>query len=391
MANKILLSRATETRIESIKELLLNYEIVYANDTIKLGVKHNDGTVKWFSQLKWENIENKPLTFTPSPHTHNISDITDLQNKLNQKLDRVWTDVMEQTSVNITDYVVINREGAVFKSTVGNLLGDLLDTDLFIIVQTLPETGVSNKIYLVPTGEQTNAYEEYIWLDNKWEPFGLITIDLSNYFNKQEITSMLLNYLPLSGGEMSGDISMGYNGIFGVRSIEFMKNEEEAHTSLQVVDGAFQVNVNDRLYKFGYTELNLDGADLKGVGDLEADVVKTPKLQVGEVWNENGSGTTPINVKSEVEFDGPVAHNALVEFGGDVVIKDGAVFNIDGEDGRIYMGKDSAIVYTPSGTANDIKIQRNLQTNNQLDITGATVVNFSNANAKDIIIDGGEL
>lgn len=390
MANKILLSRATETRIESIKELLLNYEIVYANDTIKLGVKHNDGTVKWFSQLKWENIENKPATFTPSPHTHSIADITNLQNTFNQKLDRVWTDVMEQTSVNITDYVVINRAGAVFKSTVGNLLGDLLDTDLFIIVQTLPTTGISNKIYLVPTGEQTNAYEEYIWLDNKWEPFGLITIDLSNYFDKQEITSMLLNYLPLTGGEMTGDISMGYNSVNAVRSIEFLKNEEEAHTSLKVVDGVFQVNANDKLYEFSYTELNLNGADLKGVGDLEADVVKTPKLQVGEVWNENGSGNEPINVKSVAKFKDETWLEGSTYAYGDIHMKDGSDIYLE-DNSNLYLHKQSAITITGSPSYSDIEVKRNAQTNNQLDITGATVVNFSNASAKDIIIDGGDL
>ena len=47
MANKIKLGRGTKARIESIKGSLSEYEIVYATDTFELGVKHNDGTIKW--------------------------------------------------------------------------------------------------------------------------------------------------------------------------------------------------------------------------------------------------------------------------------------------------------------------------------------------------------
>ncbi len=69
-----------------------------------------------------------------------------------------------------------------------------IDSDLFIVVASLPSTGVANKIYLVPNsdGAGSNVYDEYIWLSNKWEQFGTITVDLSNYYNKTE-TNTLLN------------------------------------------------------------------------------------------------------------------------------------------------------------------------------------------------------
>ena len=40
MANKIKLGRGTKERIETIKETLDNYEIVYSMDTKELGVKN---------------------------------------------------------------------------------------------------------------------------------------------------------------------------------------------------------------------------------------------------------------------------------------------------------------------------------------------------------------
>ena len=56
----------------------------------------------------------------------------------------------------------------------------------------MPTTGVVNKIYLVPGSEETqNVLDEYIWVDNAWEKIGAVKVDLSNYFNKTEINSIL--------------------------------------------------------------------------------------------------------------------------------------------------------------------------------------------------------
>ena len=48
MANKILIARGTKARIETIKETLETYEVVYATDTNELGVKKADGNIEYF-------------------------------------------------------------------------------------------------------------------------------------------------------------------------------------------------------------------------------------------------------------------------------------------------------------------------------------------------------
>lgn len=65
------------------------------------------------------------------------------------------------------------------------------------IVQTLPTTGQSDIIYLVPksTSETNNAYDEYQWIDNKWELMGDSQIDLSGYYNTS-------NLIPLTEAEI---------------------------------------------------------------------------------------------------------------------------------------------------------------------------------------------
>lgn len=51
--------------------------------------------------------------------------------------------------------------------------------ELFVPVDTLPETGEKNKIYLVPIGDGTFA--EYYWTNNAWELLGSVNLDLSDY------------------------------------------------------------------------------------------------------------------------------------------------------------------------------------------------------------------
>ncbi|ALC80443.1 head fiber protein [Bacillus gobiensis] len=42
--------------------------------------------IKLGGAVSWEDVQGKPSAFTPSSHTHNISDITSLQTTLNGKL-----------------------------------------------------------------------------------------------------------------------------------------------------------------------------------------------------------------------------------------------------------------------------------------------------------------
>jgi hypothetical protein len=195
MANKIRLGRATKARIETIKETLLNYELVYSMDTHELGVKNSDGTITYFgvvTELEWANILNKP-TFATVATSGAYADLTGKPD-LDLKLDKNFAALPAQASPLMTDVLVLNRGTTAQKVTLGNLLA-LIDTEIFIIVSTLPSTGVANKIYLAPSDdpEAIDNYVEWLWHNNKWERLGGFTLDLSNYFNKTEINSMLDN------------------------------------------------------------------------------------------------------------------------------------------------------------------------------------------------------
>lgn len=185
--------RGTKDRIETIKDLLNNYTLVYSIDTNELGVKNSDGTITYFGvveELEWANILNKP-TFATVATSGNYNDLTNKPN-LDLKLDKNFSSLPTQTNPLLTDVLVLNRGTTVQKVTLGNLLAQV-DNEIFEVVSVLPTTGVANKIYLVPSSDpQTqNTMEEFIWVDGDWEKIGAVSVDLSNYFNKTEINSLL--------------------------------------------------------------------------------------------------------------------------------------------------------------------------------------------------------
>lgn len=57
----------------------------------------------------------------------------------------------------------------------------------FEVVQTLPATGTTGTIYLVPITGRTNAYNEYIYVGGSWEQIGTTDIDLSGYVQATDL------------------------------------------------------------------------------------------------------------------------------------------------------------------------------------------------------------
>lgn len=85
--------------------------------------------------------------------------------------------------------------GSGIEITSSNVINVTLDTTLFEVVTELPESGVANRIYLVPMTdtEEKNMYAEYLYVNGAWEKIGekQIQTDLSNYYNKGEIDGFL--------------------------------------------------------------------------------------------------------------------------------------------------------------------------------------------------------
>ena len=82
----------------------------------------------------------------------------------------------------------INADGSY--STLQELLAGGIDTDIFVIVSELPSEGNPKKIYLVPDGK--GGFTEYHYKNGKWDPVGMISIDLSNYSTTDQMNAAIL-------------------------------------------------------------------------------------------------------------------------------------------------------------------------------------------------------
>lgn len=92
---------------------------------------------------------------------------------------------IDNTVSNLVNYYT--KSDVYNKTEVTNLIGKI-STITITVVDSLPTTGASNIIYLVPksTEQTNNTYDEYLWVasTNKFEKIGDTTIDLSNYLQK---------------------------------------------------------------------------------------------------------------------------------------------------------------------------------------------------------------
>lgn len=61
----------------------------------------------------------------------------------------------------------------------------------FQVVEELPGTGKKGVIYLVSNkGSGQNIYDEFIWVETKFEQIGTTAVDLSGYWSKTELTEI---------------------------------------------------------------------------------------------------------------------------------------------------------------------------------------------------------
>ena len=121
-----------------------------------------------------------------------VYDKTETDNKLINKVD--------------SNYLISNYFD---KEQIKSMLGTTSALD-FKIVDSLPTANINaTTIYLVPYG---NEYEEYIYINNKWEMLGSTKVDLSDYVRKDEIIITNENGTTKAvGGISAGTILKGKN------------------------------------------------------------------------------------------------------------------------------------------------------------------------------------
>ena len=156
---------------------------------------------KEYTDILDDDIEDR---IDESIDTHNESatsheDIRLLISTLNDtKLNKNLTSLVEEANLTLSDLFVVGKGSDTRKVSLG-VIASYLSTSqiqLFTIVEELPtENQNPNTIYLLATENEDgdNQLLEYIWIEDedRFELIGSVEVDLSDYYNKTQVDTLL--------------------------------------------------------------------------------------------------------------------------------------------------------------------------------------------------------
>lgn len=114
---------------------------------------------------------------------------------------------------NDRGYQTLQQVEDKINSIISSEIGQIT-TFSFQVVEELPSSGTSNHIYLVPISgstESDNYYEEYCYINSKWELIGTTKVDLTAYAKKTDIPTKLPNPNALTI-QLNGTSQGAYDG-----------------------------------------------------------------------------------------------------------------------------------------------------------------------------------
>lgn len=186
----------------SLDDLGIDQDFVKDNDYI-----HTDNNYSTEEKEKLSGLEN-----------YDDTEIRDLINSKQPAGDYALRsdipDVSNFITKTVADLVNYYNKNETYTQTEIKALIEAVKTIDMEIVPAKPDEPKSNIIYLIPNGKAgNNIYDEYVYVNNKWELIGSTDIDLSNYYNKAEIDSKI--NIELSEEEKYTDMQTFANNLIG--------------------------------------------------------------------------------------------------------------------------------------------------------------------------------
>lgn len=136
-----------------------------------------------------------------SSHTHNTGEVSDTsaytnigssanatQKTINDKINTAIGNKANSSNVYSKSETYTQSE---ITTLISNAVSDL---QLFEVVSTLPTSNIkTNRLYLIVNDEtiSNNSYDIYLRVNNNWEQLDGLEFDISNFYNKTEIDTLL--------------------------------------------------------------------------------------------------------------------------------------------------------------------------------------------------------
>ena len=176
------------------------------------------------------------------------------------------------------------------------MISNLVNLRLQIVAE-LPERGETNIIYLIQKdGEAPDTYDEYVYIEDKWEKIGNTDVDLSNYYTKEDVYNKSeINEIKSQIESQISDVEVSNSGSGNVI------------TSLEVDPvNKHKINVTKDIDVYTKSEIDSKLSD-SGLGDVIAAAEFTTENRVivsngaGKVVKDSGVLIENLALKSYVD------------------------------------------------------------------------------------------
>lgn len=148
----------------------------------------------------------KAIDSTPTEGSNNLvtsggvkDAIDNLEASLSGSIENIIdVEISNQIKSSIVDNLLSDDVNKSLSAKQGKILKGIIDNLAniqFLVVDVLPSSDIkSNIIYLVKKkGSGTDVHDEYIYIENNWEKIGDTSIDLTNYYTKDQVDSQIQN------------------------------------------------------------------------------------------------------------------------------------------------------------------------------------------------------
>lgn len=148
----------------------------------------------------------KDIDSTPTEGSNNLvtsggvkDAIDNLEASLSGSIENIIdVEISNQIKSSIVDNLLSDDVNKSLSAKQGKILKGIIDNLAniqFLVVDVLPSSDIkSNIIYLVKKkGSGTDVHDEYIYIENNWEKIGDTSIDLTNYYTKDQVDSQIQN------------------------------------------------------------------------------------------------------------------------------------------------------------------------------------------------------
>lgn len=228
---------------------------------------------------------------------------------------------------NLTNYYL--KSETYTKTEVNDLIGQI-KTISIQVVDTLPTTGESNVIYLVPKeGSKDDIYNEYIWVNNAWELIGSTQIDLTGYATEDWVNTQIANFLTES--QITQLINNSLANYYTQEQVNNLldnkadKSSIPTKTSQLINDSGYIDNTVNDLENYYKKNETYNQTQVNNLLNNKADKTEIP-TKVSELENDKGY-ISEIPVASATQLGG-------IKVGDNLVItEDGVLSSIGGSTG----------------------------------------------------------